>query len=227
MRSLHILVSTALLLATARPLFAQEDFVDFVSKEDFFSITFPGKPAITDGTWVTERGVILPSTIYAVDEPHGHHVLTVVDYTPVERVLTQKSHEKCPDGADTCLGLHESGLGYWKDEYRGGVNYAISTLVVNKDIRITQLIFKFIGLVNGLELRMTNLQDQSRTVATAYMLKNRLFLLVSTTPKGSPESWIMQNSISWIDPNGGGGRPRLYRNDPDLDEPGIAGSASR
>ena len=69
---------------------------------------------------MTERGVILPSKMYTVDEPHGHHVLTVVDYTPVERVLTQKSHEKCPDGADTCLGLHESGLGYWKDEYAEG-----------------------------------------------------------------------------------------------------------
>ena len=74
---------------------------------------------------------------------------------------------------------------------------------------------------------MTNLQDQSRTVATTYMHKNRLFLLVSTTPKGWPESWIMQNSISWVDPNGGGGRPRLLHNDPDLDEPGAAGSAPR
>jgi hypothetical protein len=221
MRSLHAVLSTALLLATAGPLLAQEDFTDYASKEDFFTITFPGKPTIMDGTWVTERGVILPSKIYTVDEPHGHHVLTVVDYTPVERVLTQKSHERCPDGADTCLGLHESGLGYWKDEYRGGVNYAISTLLVNQDVRITQLIFKFIGQVGGLELRMTNPQDQSRTVATAYMRKNRLFLLTSTTPKGWPESWIMQNSISWTGTDGGTPRVRLYRNDPDIDEPGA------
>ena len=226
MRPVHFLLSTALLAATAHPLFAQEDFVDFLSKEDFFSITFPGKPTITDGTWVTERGVILPSKVYTVEEPHGRHQLTVVDYTPVERVLTQKSHEKCPDGADTCLGLHESGLGYWKDEYRGGVNYAISTLVVDKDVRITQLIFKFIGQVGGLELRMTH-PDQSRSVATAYMRKNRLFLLVSTTPKGWPESWIMQNSISWTGTDGGTPRVRLYRNDPDIDEPGVAAPARR
>ena len=212
MRPLHVVMSAFLLFASAGPLSAQEDYVDFVSDEDFFTVTFPGKPTITQGTWVTERGVILSSTVYTVDAPHGHHVLTVVDYTPLERLLSQKSHEKCPAGADTCLGLHESGLGYWKDEYRGAVNYAISTLLVDKeDVKVTQLAFRFIMLVAGQELRLINLKDQSRTAAAAYMYKNRLFLSVSTTPKGWPEAMTMQHSLSWRER---GGNLQLYRNDP-------------
>jgi hypothetical protein len=223
MRPLHLLVSTALLLATAGPLYAQEDSVDFVSKEDFFSVTFPGKPTVTEGTWVTEYGVVLSSKVYTVDTPHSHNVLTVVDYTPVERVLTQKSHEKCPIGSDTCNGLRESGLGYWKDEYRGAVNYAISTLLVDKDVKVTHTTFHFIMLVAGQELVITSLKDESQTVAAAYMHKNRLVFSVSTTPKGWPVSRAMQASLSWHDGSGrGGGRPQLYRNDPERDEPGVA-----
>ena len=44
------LLTSALLLAISAPAFAQEDYTEFASKEDFFTITFPGKPVVTDGT---------------------------------------------------------------------------------------------------------------------------------------------------------------------------------
>jgi hypothetical protein len=46
-----------------RPRSAQDDYTEFVNKEDFFTITFPGKPVITDGTWLTEYFVNLPAKI--------------------------------------------------------------------------------------------------------------------------------------------------------------------
>ena len=47
---------------------------------------------------------MLPSKIYTVKEANGSvHTLTVVDYTPVERILAQKAFENCPLGAETCL----------------------------------------------------------------------------------------------------------------------------
>ena len=49
-----LLLSSALVLTIAAPAFAQDDYTEFVSKEDFFTITFPGKPVVTDGTWLTE-----------------------------------------------------------------------------------------------------------------------------------------------------------------------------
>src|SRR3954470_11298008 len=113
-----LLVSAALLLVTAGPLFAQEDYTEFASKDDQFTITFPGKPKLTDGTWITEYGVILPSKIYTIDGLSGHHVLTVVDYSPLPRIAAQKSHEQCALGAETCLGGGDTGIGYWKMDVR-------------------------------------------------------------------------------------------------------------
>ena len=131
----RLFVASALLVVTAGPLFAQEDYTEFASKEDQYTITFPGKPVYSDGTWVTEYGVVLPSKVYTVDNITGHHSLTVVDYSPVERILSEKS-KTCPPGAETCQGVGDTGLGYWKNDYRGAVTYAMSTLLVNKNVTV-------------------------------------------------------------------------------------------
>ena len=49
-----LLFSSALLAALAAPALAQEDYTEFASKEDRFTVTFPGKPVVTEGTWLTE-----------------------------------------------------------------------------------------------------------------------------------------------------------------------------
>jgi hypothetical protein len=218
-----LLISSALLLAIAAPAFAQEDYTEFASKEDFFTITFPGKPVMTEGTWITEYGVVLPSKVYTVNEANGsRHVLTVVDYTPVERILTQKANETCPFGAETCSGVGDTGLGYWKNDVRGAVTHAISTLLVDKDVKVTHLAFNFMEMVGGQEMQAINLKDQSRTSASAYMHLNRLVFSVSTTPKGWPESEILQQSVGWLDENGRGIRyAYLYLNEPDHHAPVI------
>ena len=177
---------------------------------------------VTTGTWITEYGVVLSSKVYTIDAPHGHHVLTVVDYTPVERILPQKANETCPPGAETCLGVGDTGLGYWKNDVRGAVTYAISTLLVDKDVKVAHLMFNFMEMVGGQEIQMVNLKDQSRTSASAYMHKNRLIFAVSTTPKGWPQSETMQQSIGWLDENGRGIRYAfLYSNEPDHHAPVI------
>jgi hypothetical protein len=218
-----LLLSSALILAITAPAFAQEDYTEFASKEDFFTITFPGKPVVTTGTWITEYGVVLSSKIYTINEPNGsHHVLTVVDYTPVERILSQKANETCAAGAETCLGVGDTGLGYWKNDVRGAATHAISTLLIDKDVKVTHLAFNFMEMVGGQEMQMVNLKDQSRTSASAYMHRNRLLFAVSTTPKGWPEAETMQQSIGWLDENGRGIRyAYLYSNEPDHHAPVI------
>src|SRR6267142_4400247 len=179
-----LLLTSALLLAISAPAFAQEDYTEFASKEDFFTITFPGKPVVTDGTWLTEYFVNLPSKVYTVSGISGKHVLTVVDYTPVERVLVEKA-TRCPAGAETCIGVGDTGYGYWKNDVRGAVTYAMDKLIADKDVKVTHLMFNFMEMVGGQEIQFTNLKDQSRTFAAAYMHKNRLIIAESTVPKGS------------------------------------------
>jgi hypothetical protein len=210
-----LLISSALLLAMSGPLFAQEDYTEFESKEDRFTVTFPGKPTMTEGPWVTEYGVVLPSKVYTVNGVSGRHTLTVVDYTPVERILIEKS-KNCPLGAETCQGGGDTGLGYWKQDVRGAVTFAISKMLTERDVKVTHLMFNFMQLVGGQEIQLTNLKDQSRTFASAYMHANRLIIAESTVPKGYPAPTIMQQSIGWLDENGRGIRYQyLYLNEPD------------
>src|SRR5258706_13232493 len=195
-----LLISSALLLAMAAPALAQEDYTEFASKEDMFTITFPGKPVQTEGTFVTEYGVVLSSKIYTVKETNGSvHTLTVVDYSPVERVMSQKAFETCPLGAETCLGVGDTGLGYWKNDVRGAVTHAIATLLINQDVKVTHLAFNFMEMVGGQEMQAVNIKDGSRVSASAYMHLNRLVFAVAQTPKGWPESQVLQQSVRRLD----------------------------
>jgi hypothetical protein len=218
-----LLVSSALLLAIAAPVLAQEDYTEFASKEDYFTITFPGKPVQTEGTYITEYGVVLPSKIYTVKEGNGSmHTLTVVDYTPVERILAQKANENCPAGAETCLGVGDTGLGYWKEDVRGAVTNAIANVLVSEDVHVTHLAFNFMEMVGGQEMQAVNNKNGSRVSASAYMHLNRLIIAVSTTPKGWPEAETLQQSVGWLDENGRGIRyAYMYLNEPDHHAPII------
>ena len=224
----NLLASSALLLAIAAPAFAQEDYTEFVSREDRFTITFPGKPVMTDETWLTEYFVNLPAKVYTVKGISGTHKLTVVDYTPVERVLVEKA-AKCPPGAETCAGVVDTGYGYWKNDVRGAVTYAINRMLHDKDVKVTHLMFNFMEMVGGQEIQFTNLKDQSRTFGSAYMHANRLIVAESTVPKGFPPPTVLQQSIGWLSEDGRGIRYQyLYLNEPDhaVPAPPLRGQAA-
>ena len=55
------LISAGLVLAMSGSAFAQEDYTEFASKEERFTVTFPGKPTITETTWTSEYGAVLPA----------------------------------------------------------------------------------------------------------------------------------------------------------------------
>src|SRR5215510_7550015 len=93
------LIASALVLSISAPAFAQDDYTEFVSKEDFFTITFPGKPVQTDGTWLTEYFVNLPSKVYTISGVTGKHTLTVVYYTQIHPMYDEKA-SNCRAGRD-------------------------------------------------------------------------------------------------------------------------------
>ena len=91
------LLSSALVLAITAPAFAQEDYTEFASKEDFFTITFPGKPVVTDGTWLTD-GLWLTDEIYLIfDPPCAAKGQTV----QVQATVTGVGTTQAPDGSFT------------------------------------------------------------------------------------------------------------------------------
>jgi hypothetical protein len=198
-----LLSISGLLLTISVSSFAQEDFLEFASREERFTVTFPGTPTVTDTTWTSEYGVVLPARVYSVTNRTGRHTVTAIDYNPIERV-----------GAETCQGLADTGLGYWKNDVRGAVTYAIAQFV-KRDVKVNHLTWNFMDLVAGQEVQLTNNADQSRTFAAAYMHANRLIVTESTVPKGSPAPLLLQ-TLGWLDEDGRGIRYQyVYYNEPD------------
>src|SRR2546421_11083943 len=106
------LISTALMLAISGPLFAQE-WIEFANREDRFACLFPSQPKVTETTYRSEYGADLPSRVYSVAQGQSRYSVTVVDYNPVQRILTEKS-KICPAGDVVCRGVPGSGEGWWK-----------------------------------------------------------------------------------------------------------------
>ena len=214
-------LSAALLLVVSSNAFAQE-WQEFFSKEERFSCNFPGKPTVTETTWTSQFGAVLPARIYSGTSGPGKYSVTVVDYNPIQRLLSERSMS-CTPGAETCQGIHDWGLGYWKNDVRGAVVYATNQFL-QRDVKVVNIMANFADLVSGQELQLTNNKDQSRTFASIYMHDNRLVILEATVPKNYPPPTIFQQSLSWLDENGTRVRyNNINHNEPDVPAPGIRG----
>ena len=214
-------ISAALVLSISGsgPSFAQE-WVEFASREERFTCIFPAQPKVTETTWSSEYGAVLPARFYSATQGQSRYSLTVVDYKPVERLLVEKS-KSCPAGAETCQGIGDWGLGYWKNDVRGAIVYATSKFL-QRDGKVTRLMWNSAALVQGQELQLINNADQSRTFASIYMHENRLLIMEATVPRGYPPPANFTQSLGWLDESGRGIRySTIYVNAPDVPKPSI------
>src|SRR5688500_16731280 len=85
------LVIAALLLLLPHSSTAQEEWVEFKSIEDRFSIPFPGKPTVQTITWPSEYGAVFPGRVYTVQQGASRYTVTVIDYTDAVAI-----HAKIP-----------------------------------------------------------------------------------------------------------------------------------
>lgn len=208
------LMSCALVLALSGTSFAQ-DWTEFSSPDDRFTVTFPGQPTITETTWTSQYRAILPARVYSGAQGSGRYTVTVVDYNPLERLLTERS--RTLPALD--LAIHDYGPGYWKTDMRSGVVYAAAKFL-ERDGKITQMFSNFADGVVGMQLQFTSNADQSRTLASIYMHDNRLVIAEATVPKGYPLPLIFQQSLGWLDPEGKRIRYQTMNyNEPDAPKP--------
>ena len=114
-------ISTAVLLSVSAPLFAQE-WVEFASREDRFTCLFPVQPKVTETKYLSQHEANLPARVYTATQGKSTYKVTVVDYNPIERLLSERS--RTLPALD--LAIHVYGLGYWKTDVRSAVVYAAS-----------------------------------------------------------------------------------------------------
>jgi hypothetical protein len=185
------------------PALAQE-WIEFVSRDDRFTANFPGQPTITQTTYKSQFGADLPARVYSATQGQSRYLLTVVDFSQIEKILAEKA-KACPAGAETCRGGGSStGPGYSRADYNGAIIHATWQLM-QRDAKVTHLLWNNIDLVGGHQLHLTN-RDGSRTLAAVYVHDQKLYIAEGTVPEGYPEPGLFQQSLGWLDENGNGVR---------------------
>src|SRR5690348_1380064 len=81
--------SLAIVLALSTSAVAQE-WTEFTSPEERFTCTFPGTPTISETTWTSQFGAVLPARVYTGTQGSGKYSVTVVDYNPIKRLLVER-----------------------------------------------------------------------------------------------------------------------------------------
>jgi len=198
------------MLFASGPSFAQ-GWIEYRDLEQGFGVNFPGQPAVEDSDWESQFGATLPARIYRADTPRGDYSITVVDYREIEAILTAQAAD-CPPGAETCSGTAAStGTGYWRADKQGSMIYAASEFV-RRDAEVTNFMWHFLDLVEGLQLQLTN-PDQSRTFVSIYLHDDRLYVLEATVPQGRRGMGLFQQSLQFLDEEGRRIRyERIYHN---------------
>ena len=192
--SLVLAMATMIVVFAASPSSAQvSNWTEYVSRQDFFSVNFPGEPSVEEFDYTTEYRIALPARVYRHESGLRRHSATVVDYSDALAIHQARAADCVAAGGDGDL-CHNAGRG----EMRGAIVYA-SWNILNRDgAEISHFAYHNTDLVEGHAIHLTN-ADGSRTSAVVHMHEDRLYILESTVPEGAPAPGIFQISLQFLD----------------------------
>jgi hypothetical protein len=187
-------IAAALSLFISGPCFAQE-WIEYASQKDFFTVNFPSEPRVEDITYTTEYRLTLPGRVYRAADGPNRYSVTVIDYTEVEKMHAERNKQcKATDAyPDICGDRSRADL-------RGAMVWATFHFL-QRDAKVTFYAWYNADLVEGHQLQLTN-TDGSRTFAAIHMHENRLYIFEGTVPKGAPQPALFQQSLGFIDKEG-------------------------
>jgi hypothetical protein len=194
MRSIAVLAVIVALLPGSALAAEEAEWAEFASPEDGFTINFPGQPVVETITYLSEYGAELPARVYRARDGAGRFSVTVVDYNPVERLLTEKA-KACARGLERCLGNPAFGAGYWKTDVMGAVVYATWRLM-QRDAKLTYYWHDFIQLVDGHLMQFKD-SDGSQTHALVSMYETKVYIVEGTTPGNDPTALLFREGFQF------------------------------
>ncbi len=119
------LVLAAFVLWASGPSFAQE-WTEYASRADFFTVNFPSEPDVRDITYRTEYRIMLPGRVHSVEKGLNRYSVTVIDYANVQ-----------------------------DNEVRGALDYAAWTFL-QRDVKVTHYAYYNAERVEGRRIQLTN-----------------------------------------------------------------------
>jgi hypothetical protein len=194
------LVAAILTVIFSGSVLAQE-WIEYSSRVDRFTGNFPRQPEVTQTTYQSQYGADLPARVYSASQGPSRYSVTVVDYSPIEKILTAKAQTCAIKTDEGCYGgTGFSGVGHWRLDYQGAIVYA-TWKFVQRDAKVTQLVWNTDYGVGGHQIHLTN-RDGSRTMAAIYMHVQKLYIIEGTVPARYAEPALFQQSFGWLDENG-------------------------
>ena len=187
-------ISAALVLVVSGMASAQE-WAEYNSRQDFFSVNFPAEPAIRDITHTSEYGLTLPGRVYSVEDATGKYSVTAIDYTQAETMhLERQATCKAAGGdGDQCNNPGRADV-------RGAIVHASGSFIT-RGSEVTHFALYNADLVEGIRLQLLN-RDGSRTFAVIHMHAYHLYIVEGTVPKGLPPPALFQQSFGFLDKEG-------------------------
>ena len=188
------LISATLAIAVASPLFAQE-WIEFASREDRFTCNFPTQPKVTETTYRSQHEADLPARIYSASQGQSRYLVTVIDYTQAQRILTEKA-KSCPAGAEPCLG-GPGDEGHWKADIRGAIDYA-SWQLMQRDAKLTLFVWGVVDMVEGRQIQLTNnnedtFMDIEGVVKEVHLVVPHSWIYMEVKDaKGETQMWALE-----------------------------------
>ncbi len=181
-----------------------EEWKEYTSKVDLFTVNFPGQPVVTDMPWKSEYGSYLPAYVYTVKKGPSTYSVTVVNYNLAKILDIEKARTRCPkNNLERCTGdTSYSGDGYWKNDIRGAMINA-EFRILQRDAKLAH--FKWNRLAQGIEsneVQLINNVDKSRTFAVIAMHLNRLYIVEATSPTDYPPPSLITDSVTLLTEDG-------------------------
>jgi len=191
MRLIPLVPAAFVVLFVGTPAFAQE-WIEYISQQDSFSVNFPIQPEIRDISFPSEYGVNLPGRVYTAVTGKSRYLVKVVDYSNVQKLHAERL-KGCSGYPDVCAD--PSG-----NELRGAIDFALWDFL-QRGAKFTHYGYYNADRIEGRRLQLLN-PDGSRTFAAIHLHKNRLYIFEGTVPPGAPPPGLFQQSVAWVDREG-------------------------
>jgi hypothetical protein len=181
------MTTSALVVAGAA---GAQEWTTYTSMQDHYRVHVPCEFAVTDTTWDSEYGAVMPARIYECNAGPSNYKVTVVDYTDAQRLHREREGRTEADYIDI----------YWEVDIRASVNYAAS-LIRQREGEVTFDAYHYIDRVEGEQIQMTY-PDQSRLYAAIYLHDSKLYVFEATVPPRTPPPGMFQQSLEFVDAQG-------------------------
>lgn len=169
-----------------------QEWIEYVSRDDLFTVNFPAQPTVSTIDWKTEYGLTIPGHVHHYDTADSHYLVTVVDYSNVQKIHADRV-KGCTLYPDQCNNPYEG-------ELRGAMEYA-AWQFLKRDAKVTYYAYGNTERIEGRRLQLTN-ADGSRTFGEIHMHENRLYIFEATVPKSAPSPELFQQSVGFVDKDG-------------------------